>query len=241
MTEKNRVRLQRTQVGRDTGTGREMGKPSDGEVFVLLKGKFVSLSVPQKEALGVRVGRRGGLYPSTKPLKLKKLEGSMYIGSSDAVVVMKVVQAYMAVLKDLGFVQSEIIAVEGGSVWVKFKQWTVKVAEKRKVRVAATQLLSGLEGFTVDKFQADNTGTHAKSVAELAESTKHLDSFSFDSGPLQYVQYTDEEGKMHARARVIGSKDVASNRLGEDVVRDPKKMLGVLGQKNDSIKAVPEE
>ncbi|MFS0852957.1 hypothetical protein [Microbacterium sp. 179-I 3D4 NHS] len=119
---------------------------------------------------------------------------------------------------------------------MKFKQWTKAVADKRKVPVAATQLVGLVEGATTEKFQADNTATHAGSIANLADKTKHLKSFSFDSEPLQYVQWQDENGEMHARARVVNSKDIASNRLDDEVVKDPKKMLDRLDEAPDVIR-----
>lgn len=202
----------------------------------MVNGKFVTIGKVGNDSATMKSPGR-----PAKAYKVRKLEGRLYMASDDAVVVLRMVQAYTALLKDLGFGQVEIIDIQGGSVWVKLKQSYIKTAEKRKVRVMATQLLAGVEGITVEKFQADNTATHAKSVSGMIESAKHLDSFSFDSGPLQYVQFKDEDGKTHGRARVIGSKDVATNRLSEDVVKDPKRMVEILDGKSDTMRPVREQ
>ncbi|PVW05433.1 hypothetical protein DEA06_06755 [Microbacterium sp. Gd 4-13] len=151
---------------------------------------------------------------------------------------MRVVLAFQALLKDLGAEALEITDVKPGSILLTIKQWSRSFAQKRKVRVLATQLLQVAESMTVEKAQAENTALHSKSVAGMADSTKHLKSFSFDSGPLQYVQYEDENGDQHGRARVLNSKEIASNRLGDDLLSDPSRMFKQLEGKPGTMDAI---
>ncbi len=164
----------------------------------------------------------------------------MYIASSDAAEVLNVIAAYRDFVRHLGVQRVEVVEAEPGSVWIKFKQWTKMMADKKKARIVAMQLVGLVEGATTEKFQAENTATHMESVANLAEKTKHLKSFSFESEPLQYVQWEDENGDTHARARVVNSRDIALKRLDDDIVRDPQKMLEQLDEAADAIKPEPE-
>lgn len=204
--------------------GREISKGRRITVWVDPKGNFTSDGVLYKLGSGATVERSDR---ARKP-RARLTAGSVYFGSSDAYSVMTAFAAYAKFMDVIGFDEIEIASVEPGSVLVKLKQLTTRIIERRKLRVFATQLLGAAEGFTAEKFQAENTSKHATSVADLADKTKHLKSFSFDSGPLQYVQYQDDKGNMHGRARVLGSKDVASNRLSDEILSNPEQMYNEL-------------
>ena len=245
MTDNTSDDHRRARIAKEASEGVKLIR-RNGQFYVRINGELIKVNPAAQEANGHRFSFRrrrdaGGAARAKVPAPtqentLRVVEGRMYIASSDAAEVLNVIVAYREFMRGLGVRRVEITGAEPGSAWVKFKQWTKAVADKRKVRVAATQLVGLVEGSTTEKFQADNTATHAGSVANLADKTKHLKSFSFDSEPLQYVQWQDENGEMHARARVVSSKDIASNRLDDEVVKDPKKMLDRLDEAPDVIR-----
>ncbi|MFC7941620.1 hypothetical protein ACFUPZ_00015 [Microbacterium oxydans] len=236
----------RTRIlGKGKGKGkerREVVVRHDDELFVLIDGKLLPVDTSGHHLEHGRGGltRIGKTFKSPKnasPVRVHSLEARMYIGSNDAVEVLEVIAAYTALMRELGFGRIDVVSAEAGSVWTKISQTYKKIAETRKVRVAATQLVGLLEGATTEKFQADNTATHANAAANLAEKTKHMASFSFDSGPLQFVQWQDEDGKTHGAARVVSSKDIAAKRLDEEIVKNPQKMIEYLREQPDAITA----
>lgn len=237
-----------TKRGRILGKGkerREVVVRHDDELFVLIDGKLLPVDTSGQPLEHGYVGfsRAGKTLKSSKSSRntravvVHRLQARMYIGSTDAVEVLEVIAAYTALMRELGFGRIDVVSAEAGSVWTKISQTYKKIAEARKVRVAATQLVGLLEGATTEKFQADNTATHANAAANLAEKTKHMASFSFDSGPLQFVQWQDEDGKTHGAARVVSSKDIAAKRLDEEIVKNPQKMIEYLREQPDAITA----
>lgn len=219
------------------------------DMFVFLNGRMLPVDTSAEQEHGYRASLRGRRSIAGKVLRSSKssksaspsrphaLEASMYISSNSAVEVLRVITAYKALMRELGFDRVDVVRVEEGSVWVKIKQTYKKIADNRKTRIAAMQLVGLAEAATAEKFQADNTATHANAVANLAEKTAHMESFSFDSGPLQYVQWQDENGKTHGAARVVSSKDIAAKRLDEEIVKNPQKMLEYLREQPDAITA----
>lgn len=213
--------------------------PSGAEVFVRIDGR--EYRVETRDDSGFRPHSRAGQsiagsgFKTSKNLKAQAITAPMYIGTSDAVEALKAITAYTTLMRELGFIRVDVVEVQDGSVWVRFKQGYKRFIDNRRVRVAAVQIVNGVEAGTVEKYQAENTAALMNATANVVESIKHLKSFSFDSGPLQFAQYMDENGDMHARARVINSKDIASNRLDEAIVRDPKRMLEQLTRDSDSI------
>ena len=217
----------------------------DDELFVLIDGKLLPVDTSGQPAERGYVGfsRAGKTLKSSKSSRnphavvVHRLEAKMYIGSTDAVEVLGVIAAYTALMRELGFGRIDVVSAEAGSVWTKISQTYKKIVDSRKTRIAAMQLYNTAEGRFTEKFQADNTATHANAAANLAEKTKHMASFSFDSGPLQFVQWRDENGDTHGAARVVSSKDIAAKRLADEIVRNPQKMIEYLREQPDSITA----
>lgn len=214
------------------------------DVFVLMDGRMLPVDTSPQREHGLRRYTRTNksaagkiLRDGNKKPQVHSLEARIYIGSSDAVEVLKVLAAYTALMREFGFERVEILDVEPGSVWLKLKQTYKKIVSNAKVRLAATMAVGGVEAGTVEKFQAENTATHMNAVANLVEQTKHMETFSFDSGPLQFVQWQDENGKTHGAARVVSSKDIAAKRLDEEIVKNPQKMIEYVRQQPDAITA----
>ena len=224
---------------------RELVLRTGDEIFVMIDGKMLPVDTSTRRGnQGFRRYTRGSKPAAGKVLKdgnkkpqVHSLEGRIYIGSNDAVEVLKVLAAYTALMREFGFERVEILDVEPGSVWLKLKQTYKKIVSNAKVRLAATMAVGGVEAGTVEKFQAENTATHVNAVANLVEQTKHMETFSFDSGPLQFVQWQDENGKTHGAARVVSSKDIAAKRLDEEIVKNPQKMIEYVRQQPDAITA----
>lgn len=226
---------------------RELVLRTGDEIFVMIDGKMLPVDTSPSRGQGFRRYARGSktgagkLLSGGKKPQVQSLVARMYLGSSDAVEVLGVIAAYTALMRELGFGRIDVVSVEAGSVWTTIKQTYNKIVDNRKVRVAATQLVGFVEGASTEKFQADNTATHVNSVANMADKLKHMSTFSFDSGPLQYVQWEDENGKIHGMARVVASKDIAAKRLDDEIVRNPQKMLELLREQPDVITAPSED
>ncbi|MHC2999555.1 hypothetical protein OB08_10340 [Microbacterium sp. HJ5] len=222
-----------------------------GQSYKIITRHGKSIAIPMKgdsEAKGaIRDRTTGRMVPVAMPVGSQRapqivgFQGSIYLDTEDAFMAVDALIAFERFLRDAGTERLEWIDVRPGSVLVKFQQWAKRIADKRKVRLLATQLLGAGEAWAAERPQAENTAMHAKSAADLAEKTKHMKSFSFDSGPLQYVQWTDDNGETHGRARVLGSKQVASNRLSEEILSDPKQMFELLEGKDGVIEAPQDE
>lgn len=160
----------------------------------------------------------------------------LYLETDDAYTAMRVlVCAQQVGAIRLGFYRFDLVGVEPGSVMMTIRAWAKKVSQKRQVRVVASQLVQTAEAMTVDKALAENANQNATAVAQLIDASKDVDSMVLDFGSLQLAKYRDEDGKIHVRARALGSKDLASKRLDDAVLSEPREMFKVLERDPDSI------